>query len=286
MVAAAPLGNGGAVLPSGLMRRASLLPFAVVSGCALAGTPKVPSLPEAESSERVPARTIVVPPLEDGASLLTPVERRQLTALLRARLDEQPWFQVVQDADAAEQLAQEKRAAFGEGRAEETQIELGRAVSASNVVRAELIAVGERCTLTLALYDLETEVRVDTESEEVDCQVAGQGPALRRMAAQLAAPELLSIEGRWRVTATTVLGPERYELNFVTQGRKVLATSPDGRRWEGVVTDRVLQAVWQNGVYTGRLRLLIAQDGRRGAGAYGLGESESGFNLEVERIDN
>lgn len=267
------------------MRRGLLVLTALVSGCAITGTPKVPTLAAAESSEGILTRTIVVPPLEDAASLLTPVERRQMTALIRTRLDEQPWFQVVQDADAAARLSEEKRAAFGAGRAEETQIELGRAVSASHVVRAELISVGDRCTLTMALYDLETEARVDTESEEFDCQGSTQAQAVKRMAAQLAAPEFLSLDGRWRVTATTLFGPERYELSFVTQGRKVMATSPDGRRWEGILTDHVLEAVWQGGGYTGRLRVLISRDGQRGAGAYGLGESASGSNIEIERID-
>ena len=53
------------------------------------------------------------------------------------------------------------------------QVELGRAVSASHILRPQVLALGTQCTLTVALFDLETEARIESRSEDVDCGANG-----------------------------------------------------------------------------------------------------------------
>lgn len=261
--------------------------FLALTGCALAGAPKPRRSSPADRADavQIPIRTVVVHAIEDRAGALEAAEREQLSAFFRAQLDQRAWFRVVQDDAAKEQLKAEKRAALRPGRDEASRIALGQTLSASHLVRTELLRLGERCTLTTALYDIETEARVDTGSEDISCTVDAARDAVGRLSGALGAPVVFVPDGRWRMTAKTLLGTDSYELSLVSTGVDVLGTGADGARWEGVLTGKVLEAVWMRGGFAGRVVVRFARDGKMCAGTYGLGEEDAAFEIVGVKLD-
>lgn len=255
------------------------------AGCAVAGAPRPATMTSEDRAKAVPVRSVVVYDIEDPSGALPEDDLQQLSAFFRARLAERSWFRVVQDDRAADQLAAEKRAALGPGRDESTQVELGRAVSASHAVRTELLRLGDRCTVTAALYAIETETRVDTRSENVPCLTSASRDALERLSVRLGAPDMFEPDGRWRITASTVLGSDTYDLVLVSSGANVVGTAPNGGRWEGVIVGRILKAVWRKGGFAGRLEVRFAKDGLHMAGTYGLGEEDATFDIAGRRLE-
>ena len=258
--------------------RALCIVFLLVSGCAVVGAPS-PVRVEPTTAEQV--KRVVVYEVEDSASVLTPEERKQLSAVLRARLDQRSGFQIVLDQDARAQLAAEKRAALAQTRDERTSVELGRVASATHAVRTALLRLGDGCTLTAALYDLSTEARIASHTENVACDLAAQRAGVERLAATLGVG--VTPDGRWFVASQSVTGTDRYSLMLVLDGLALVGTNPKGDRWEGRLDGRTFVATWRRNGFAGRLRGTFSEDGKRLVGKYGLGDGSLDWNFEATR---
>lgn len=276
----------GAERPArGLARGARRRIAGLVVGGLLAGCAVLPPAPvEAPAAPPAVAEplALVIYDLEDPGEVLTSTERRQLSAFFRARVAERPGFRVVAEAEARARLTAEKRAALSAGRDADTQVALGRAVSASTALRVEVLRLGERCTTTSARYDLETETRIETASVDGDCGAGAQRDALARLAEGLGGAGPVAVEGRWRVRAQTLLGVETYGIVLVAEGAAVEGASPEAR-WQGRLNGRVLTGTWQRNGFAGRMKLTFTADGSAFVGVFGLGELEPGTPMEGER---
>lgn len=223
---------------------------------------------------------VVVYDLEDPEEALLPAQREQLGSYFRGRLAERPWFTVVLDNRVSDRLREEKAAASGPARDDSQPLELGRTRNPTHAVHTELLRFDDGCAISTALFDLETEARLDSHTERVPCEADAQRDALDRIAMQLGRPKLFAVGGKWSVTANTVLGQDHYEITLVSTGGSVHGTGNHGERWEGHLQGQVLKAVWTKGGFAGRLRLTFSSDGKHCVGSYGFGEDDDAFALQ------
>lgn len=121
------------------------------------------------SSRRAPV--VAVFDLHDAAGLLQPAEREQLTAYLATRLAEARKGRVVPREQIRQRLTDEKREGHRPCYEERCQIALGKALAAEKSLSSTLMRVGERCALTLNLYDLESETAERGASVKADCRL-------------------------------------------------------------------------------------------------------------------
>lgn len=263
------------------------LPFALaaLAGCASLRPPPPVEVDPGATEPRAKTVLVVYGLADEGAGLDEDA-RRRLSTFFRGKVAELERFQLVPDATIRAQLAKDKRAAFAASRDEASQLELGRAVSASHILRPSVVRIGDRCTVTAALYDLETEARAQTVSEDVACDPSAQRDALGTLAGRLAAaPGQVALEGAWRVSAKTMLGTDAYTIELVTRGPAVEGTTGAGDSWQGRLDGRVLTATWNRNGSSGRMRVTFSKDGRRFTGAYGLGQSDPSWPMEGRRVE-
>lgn len=255
-------------------------------GCAaLRPPPPVEVAPEQRRGDASPT-VVVVYDLEGADAGLAPDTLGRLSEYFRGKIGELPRFRLVPEAEVRARLTDDKRAAYTASRDEASQIELGRAVSASHILRPAVLRIQDQCTTTVALFDLETEARAQTVSEDSPCAAAALRDALARLAQQLAAaPGQVALEGAWKVSAKTMLGTDTYTIELVTQGSAVEGNTSAGDSWSGRLDGRVLTATWIRNGTSGRMRVAFSKDGRRFTGAYGLGQGAIEWPMSGQRAD-
>jgi len=131
------------------------------------------------------APVVAVFDLHDAAGLLQPAEHEQLTAYLATRLAEARKGRVVPREQLRERLTDQKREGHRPCYEERCQIALGKALAAEKSLSATLMRVGERCALTLNLYDLETETAERGASVKADCRLEALLEAVERAVERL-----------------------------------------------------------------------------------------------------
>lgn len=135
-----------------------------------------------------PARPIVaVVPLNDRAGLLSPRERETLDLYLATQVAGTGRFRVVPPQDVKARLVEEKRGSYRECYDTRCQIELGRALAAQKTVASMLLRVGQRCTLSVNLYDLKTETSEAAASVDLPCSADGVRTGIDDVARKLGA---------------------------------------------------------------------------------------------------
>lgn len=273
-------------------RARSLIPAALAALAALAGLacgcaalrPPPSVQVEPARAAATAATVVVVYDLEDDGSGLDADDRGRLSAFFRGKVAELPRFQLVPEARLRARLADDKRATYAASRDEKRQIELGRAVSASHILRPTVVGIGAKCTTSVALYDLETEARVQTVSEDTACEAAALRDGLARLAGQLAAgPGGVAVEGAWRVSAKTMLGTDAYTIELSVRGAAVEGNAGAGSGWSGRLDGRTLTATWSRNGTSGRMKITFSKDGQRFTGAYGLGQGAIDWPMQGQR---
>jgi len=147
-----------------------------------------PTPPAAAPASRPGRRPIVaVVPLNDRAGLLAPADRETLGLYLATRVAGTGRYRVVPPEDVRARLVADKRESYRECYDTRCQIELGRALAAQKTVAALLLRVGERCTLSLNLYDLRTETSEAAASAEIPCSTDGVRAGIERVTRKLGA---------------------------------------------------------------------------------------------------
>lgn len=224
--------------------------------------------------ESGPAVSVLVYDVEDAATLLNDTERTQLSDFFRGQVDLQPTFQVVANERVRAELQARKRDSYAATQDQATQIEIGKAVSATQLVRPQLLKVGEQCTWTVTVYDLTTEARVRTESVDGDCGSAHSQPKLTQLARALGRPPgTPDVEGLWKMDVTTTTGVLNFEIDFLLRGEKLIGTYDTDARYEGRLAKGVFEGTWTRDGFSGRVRLIFSQDGQTFTGVWGLGQS-------------
>lgn len=263
-----------------LVSASSLL---LLAGCA---SLRAPAPVQVEPGEQAPeAPTIVlVYDLDDQGSVLPETDRAQLSTFFRGKIDELERFQAVPEEKVRAQITDDKRATYAANRDEASQIALGKAVSATHILRPTLLRFGEQCTTTVGLYDLETESRVNTRSVNGACGALAQRDALEKLAKELSrAPGWVDVEGPWSVIAKTLLGADAYRIELVLDGAALLGTTAAGDRWQGRLDGRTFVGTWNRNGSTGRMRVTWSKDGQRFSGVYGLGQGGLDWAMEGRR---
>jgi hypothetical protein len=141
------------------------------------------ALAAAPSFRRAPV--VAVFDLHDAAGLLDSAEREQLTAYLATRLAEARKGRVVPREQLRQRLTDQKREAHRPCYEERCQIALGKALAAEKSLSSTLMRVGERCALTLNLYDLESETAERGASVKADCRLEALLEAVERAVERL-----------------------------------------------------------------------------------------------------
>lgn len=227
---------------------------------------------------------VLIYDIDDQGAVLPENDRAQLSAFFRGRIDELPRFQAVPEGKIRAQIADDKRATYAANRDDASQIALGKAVSATHILRPTLLKLGDEWTTTVALYDLETESRVNTRSANGACGVLAQRDALQTLAKALSqAPGSVDVEGSWSVLSKTMLGSETYRIEVMLDGVAVVGTTADGDRWQGRLDGRTFTGTWNRNGFAGRMRVTWAKDGKRFSGVYGLGQGEMDWAMQGGR---
>lgn len=255
----------------------------LLTGCA---SLRAPAPVAVAPSEMVPkaATVVLVYDVDDQGSVLPDSDRAQLSTFFRGKVDELSSFQAVPEAKVRAQITDDKRATYAANRDEASQIALGKAVSATHIVRPTLLKLGDECTTTVALYDLETESRVNTRSVNGACGVLAQRDALESLAKALSqAPGAVDVEGSWQVTAKTLLGSDNYRIEVTVDGAALVGMTASGDRWQGRLDGRTFTGTWNRNGTTGRMRITWSKDGKRFSGAYGLGQGSIDWPMQGQR---
>ena len=88
---------------------------------------------------------------------LTPSSVDRLSALLTGRVMALGLFQVVQREAVQKRLVEMKKDSYSDCRAESCQIQLGVALSAQKTLSAQVVKVGNRCTVNMSVIDIKSE---------------------------------------------------------------------------------------------------------------------------------
>jgi hypothetical protein len=78
-----------------------------------------------------------------------------------------------QETTFKERVAEAKLTSYSDCYDEACHIELGKALSASHILRAQLLRYGQKCVLNAELIDLTKEVAVAAASSEGKCEEEG-----------------------------------------------------------------------------------------------------------------
>ncbi len=124
------------------------------------------------SAQAVPPPVVAVFELRDAQGRLTPAERSQLTRYVRVKLTELGSFPVVPEAELKRALTEQQAESYQQCYDEACQIEVGREVAAQKSLALELVSVGERCILTMTMYDLSKATSERAASAETPCDAS------------------------------------------------------------------------------------------------------------------
>ncbi|MCK6549666.1 VWA domain-containing protein, partial [Myxococcota bacterium] len=124
-----------------------------------------------------------------GADVVT-----QLTDYLAVKVTEVLRQPVVARDALREQLVAEKSKGYRDCADQRCQIALGRALSASRSLSTKLLRVGSTCAITLAMWDLETELAEHATSMRTECGEQAILSAIDRVVAQLGVPRGARLE--------------------------------------------------------------------------------------------
>ncbi len=249
-------------------------------GCAALTPP--PPAPTADTT-LTKALSVVVYDIEDAADVLDAPELSPLSQLFRARIGEQDRFIVIPSKKVRGALQGEKREGYAVDYDEATQIEIGKAVSASYIMRPQLITIGTRCTVSAVLYDLKTESEAESRSIEIGCGLDAQQTGWTRLAIAYGLPAgTVDAGGQWDVVSETITGSSGYKLTITQRGSTLAGTGRDVR-WEGQLTGKVFKGNWKAGISSGRLEVTFSGSGTF-TGRYGLGQAEMSYGLKGTRI--
>src|SRR6185503_2553044 len=78
-----------------------------------------------------------------------------------------------QDRALKEQIGELKAESYNECYDDSCQIELGKALAASHILRSRITRFGSRCVLNAELFDLRREVTIAASSSRGDCEPEG-----------------------------------------------------------------------------------------------------------------
>ncbi len=92
-----------------------------------------------------------------------------LADYLSTRLTESGAFQVVPRDQIKQRLTQQKRGSYKECFDQSCQIEIGKELAAEMTISAKVIKLGNRCTVTLTLYDLRKSTTESAASQHGKC---------------------------------------------------------------------------------------------------------------------
>ncbi|HOX42440.1 MAG TPA: hypothetical protein PK668_02530 [Myxococcota bacterium] len=122
----------------------------------------------------------------DPGGLLQPAERDALTDELLAQLAAQRRFRVVPRAQVRSQLDAQKVASYQNGYDEKTQVELGRALNAGQLVVTGLSRLEGGCAVTATLFDIAKSATERSASVRCACTAPAFTQAMAALAGQLA----------------------------------------------------------------------------------------------------
>lgn len=137
----------------------------------------------------------------------------RLNDLLGAKLAESGLMQVIPRAQLRERLRAQKEDSFRACYEEACQIELGRELAAANSIAAQILKLGDECTLTLTLYDLSRATATGAATASGPCSEASASRLV-----ELAVQKLLPAPGEHQVPVDIESEPPGAEV-FV-EGRR------------------------------------------------------------------
>jgi Mg-chelatase subunit ChlD len=153
----------------------------------------------------------------------------QLTDYLAVKVTEVLRQPVVARDELRQQLVAEKSKGYRDCVDQRCQIDLGRALSASRSLSTKLLRVGSTCAITLAMWDLETELAEHATSMRTECGEQAILSAIDRVVAQLGVPRGAELEGG--------LGRRGLGAATLSDGTGPEATLSDGTGPETTLSD-------------------------------------------------
>ncbi len=132
-------------------------------------------------------QVLAVFPIHDKSKASKPSEIDPLSDLLASEVVRRTAFKVIPRGEIEALLRTEKNKSFESCYDEGCQIELGRELAASKVLKTQLLKIGDRCVFTSTLYDLATAAADWAHTEKSGCNSAELLAAVENIAAALGA---------------------------------------------------------------------------------------------------
>ena len=112
---------------------------------------------------------VAVFPIQDSAGGFRQKTLEQLTEYLAVQLTNKIGYKVVPGDQLRVRLIEAKKDGYKACYDQSCQIELGRAVAAQKSISAKLLKIGNKCAITVSVYDLKSESSERAASVHTDC---------------------------------------------------------------------------------------------------------------------